>query len=143
MQQPEEYLSQVWHSFNRLAALRDFSAIMTTMVLDMLVLHMNNKKVQDKLCTEHKETVQTLEIAIVFNEGVKRQRAYGKQNADVPKTSLKSEHVIAVEKTNPRESFRCGELNVTLEHVRNCKAANYKCKYCKIVDHMENCCNKK
>ena len=85
MQQPEEYLSQVWHSLNRLAALRDFSAIMTTMVLDMLILHMNNKKVQDKLCTEPKETVQTLEFAIAFKENVKRQRAYGKQIADVPK----------------------------------------------------------
>ena len=38
----------------------------------MFILHMNNKKAQEKLCTEPKEREQALEIAIAFEQGVKR-----------------------------------------------------------------------
>ena len=30
-----------------------------------------------------------------------------------------------------------------MEHVKLCQAANYCCKFCKIVGHTEKCCNKK
>ena len=104
---------------------------------------MNNKKVQEKLCTEPKEPEKALEFAIAFEEGVKRQKAYESHSSETPKTSIKSEPVFAVEKSNPRECFRCGEPNFTMEHVKLCQAANYRCKCCKIVGHTEKCCNKK
>ena len=44
--------------------------------------HMNNKKVQEKLCTETKEPGQALELAIAFEEGVNRQKAFGAQAPD-------------------------------------------------------------
>ena len=56
---------------------------------------------------------------------------------------LKSEPVYAVETTNPREFYRCGAANVTKEQVDFCMATNHRCKYCKIVGHVEKCCNKK
>ena len=142
-QQPGESLYQYWHALNGLAAQCDLGEITTTLVLDMFILHMNNKKVQEKLCTDHKEPEQGLEFAIAFEEGVKRQKAYESHSSETPKTSIKSEPVFAVEKSNSRECFRCGEPNFTMEHVKLCQAANYRCKFCKIVGHTEKCCNKK
>ena len=67
-------LFQFWHALNGLAATCDLGEITATLVLDMFILHMNNKKVQEKLCTEPKEPEQALEFAIAFEEGVKRQK---------------------------------------------------------------------
>ena len=109
----------------------------------MFILHMNNKKVQEKLCTEPKEPDQALEFAIAFEEGVKRQKAYGTQAPEPTKSVVKSEPVYAVDKTNPRECYRCGAANFTLEHVNFCMATNHRCKFCKNVGHVGKCCNKK
>ena len=103
---------------------------------------MNNKKVQEKFCTEPKEPEQALEFAIAFVEGVKRQNAYESHSGETPKSNIKREPVFAVEKSNPRECFRYGDPNITMEHVKLCQAANYCCKFCKIVGHTEKCCNK-
>ena len=40
------------------------------------------QKAAKKLCTESKEPDQALEFAIAFEEGVKRQRAYGAQASE-------------------------------------------------------------
>ena len=55
LQQPGETLSQFWHALNSFAAICDFGEITTTLVRDMFILHMSNKKVQEKLCMEPKE----------------------------------------------------------------------------------------
>ena len=81
----------------------------------MFIIHMSNEKVQEKLCTEPKEHDQALDFAIAFKEGVKRQKAYGTQLAEPPKTTIKSEPVNAVEKSNPRECYRCGEVIFTMK----------------------------
>ena len=102
-----------------------------------------NKKVQ-KLCTEPKEPDQALEFAIAFEEGIRRQKASGVQvSADRAKVSVKRETVFAVEKSNSRECFRCGEGNFTMEHVNFCMATNHRCKFWKFIGHVEKCCNKK
>ena len=44
MQQPGETLQQFWHTLSGLAALCDFGEITKTLVLDMFILHMKNKK---------------------------------------------------------------------------------------------------
>ena len=114
MQQPGETLQQFWHTLNGLAAPCDFGEITKTLVLDMFILHMNNKKVQEKLCTEPREPDQALEFAIAFKEGVKRQKSYGLQTTENPKIAVKTEPVYAIEKSsNPRDCFRCGESNFT------------------------------
>ena len=142
-QQPGESLQQFWHTLNGLAALCDFGEITNTLVLDIFILHMNNKKVQEKLCTEPREPEQALEFAIAFEEGVKRQKSYTLQTTETPK-NVKSEPVYAIEKSqNSRECFRCGESNFTPDHIKNCTAVNYRCKFCKIAGHLEKCCNKK
>ena len=143
VQQLGETLQQFWHTLNGLAALFDFGEITNTLVLDMFILHMNNKKVQEKLCTEPREPEQALEFAIAFEEGVKRQKSYTVQTTETPK-NVESERVYAIEKSqNSRECFRCGEPNFTPDHIKNCTAVNYRCKFCKIVGQLEKCCNKK
>ena len=92
-QQQGESLFQFWHALNGLAALCDFGEITPTLLLDMFILHMNNKKVQEKLCTEPKEPDQALEFALAFGEGIQRQKAYGAQAPESTKTAIKSEPV--------------------------------------------------
>ena len=96
MQQQGETLQQFWHALNGLAALCDFGEITNTLVLDMFILDMGNKKVQEKLCTEPKEPEQALEFAIAYEEGVKRQKSYGTQQTTTssPKTVVKSEPFV-------------------------------------------------
>ena len=111
--------------------------------MDLFILHKNNKKVQEKLCTEPKEPDRALEFAIAFEEGVKRQKAYRTQAPETAKAVVKSDPVYAIKKTNPCECYRCGEANFTMEHVNFCMATNHCCKFCKLVGHLENRCNKK
>ena len=106
----------------------------------MFTLHMNNKKKQEKLCTEPREPEQALEFATAFEEGMKRQKSYTLQTTETPK-NVKPEPVYAIEKS--QNSRECGESNFTPDHIKNCTAVNNRCKFCKIVGHVENCCNKK
>ena len=109
-----------------LTALCDFGDITPSLVLDMFILHMNNKKVQEKLCTEPKEPDQALALAIAFEEGVKWQKAYGAQAPESTKSIVKNEPVYAVEKCNPRKCSRCGVANITMEHLDFCMATNHR-----------------
>ena len=142
-QQQEESLFQIWHALNGLAALCDFGKITPTLVKDMFILHMNNKKVQEKLCTELKEPDQALEFALALEEGIQRLKAYGAQEPESTKTAIKNGPVDAMEKTNPRECYRCGAANFPMDHVNFCMATNYRCKLCQLIEHLEKCCNKK
>ena len=81
-------------TLNGLAAQCDKGEITTTLVLDMFILHMNNKQVQEKLCTEPNEPEQALE----FEKGVNRQKTYESHSSETPKSNIKSEPVFAVEK---------------------------------------------
>ena len=60
---------------------------------------MNNKKEQEKLCTEPREPEQALVFAIAFEKGVKKQKSYSMLAAEPSKCVVKSEPVYAVEKT--------------------------------------------
>ena len=98
---------------------------------------MANRKVQKKLYTEHKEPDKVLEIAIALEEGMRRQKVNGSQAPESVKTTIKSKPSFAVEKTKPRESYRRGEANLTIEHVIFCMATNHRCKLCERIGHVE------
>ena len=55
-QKPSESLHQYWNVLNGLAAKCDFGNQTEGLVYDVFVLNMANKQVQEKLCTEPKET---------------------------------------------------------------------------------------
>ena len=55
---------------------------------------MANKQVQEKLCTEPKETpAEALQFAIAFEDGLKRQRTYGYIGNE---TKIKEEPVCTI-----------------------------------------------
>ena len=51
-QMPNESLQQFWHTLNGLAARCELDEITQTLVHDVFILNMNNKKVQERLCVE-------------------------------------------------------------------------------------------
>ena len=66
-QKPNESLHQSWNALNGLAARCIFGNQTEGLVHDILVLNMSNKLVQEKLCTEPKNTpADALQFAIAF-----------------------------------------------------------------------------
>ena len=143
-QQNNESLQQFWNALNGLASRCELGEITQTLVHDVFILNMNNKKVQEKLCVEPFDDPQdALKYAISYEEGVKSQKTMGIGVAESSKTAIKTEPVCAVEKVNKRECFRCGVGNFTTDHIKKCPATNHKCEFCDITGHLEKCCNQK
>ena len=106
-----------------------------TLVHDVFILNMNNKKVEEILCIElFTNTVDALQYAILYEEGMKRQKSMSTCVVDQPKM-VKSEPVLAVDKHNLRKCFRCGADNFYLEHLKKCSAKNHQCEFCSIMCH--------
>ena len=80
MQEPGETLYEFRHALNSLAPKCDFRETTTTLALDMSILHMNKKKVQENFCTKPREPEQALDYATAFKEGVKRQKSCRGEN---------------------------------------------------------------
>ena len=141
-QKPAETLNQFWNALNGLAARCNFGDQTESLVHDIFVLNMANKQVQEKLCTEPKETpAEALQFAIAFEDGLKRQKSYGYINQE-PK--VKEEPICAISSNNnTRECWRCGAGNFTLDHLKRCKAPEAMCNYCGRKGHLERVCNQK
>ena len=70
-QQANESLQQFWHALNGLASKCELGEITQTLVHDVFILNMNNKKVQ-KLCVEpFNDPQEALQYAISYEEGIK------------------------------------------------------------------------
>ena len=111
---PSESLNQFWKPLNGLAAKCDVGDQTESLVHDIFVLNMANKQLQEKLFTQPKQTpAETLQFAIAFEDGLKRQKFYGYINQ---KPKVKDEPVCAVSTSNSRECWRCGARNFTLDH---------------------------
>ena len=114
-QQNNESLQQFWHALNGLASRCELGEITQTLVHDVFILNMNNKKVQEKLCVEPFDDPQdALKYAISYEEGVKRQKTMGIGVAESSKTAIKTEPVCAVEKVNKRNYFHLELLSYSL-----------------------------
>ena len=137
-QQSNESLQQFWHALNRLASRCELGEKTQTLVHDVFILNMNNKKVQEKLCVEpFNDPQDALQYAISYEEGVKRQRTMGLGVAESSKVAIKTEPVCGVESVNKRECFRCGVGNFTTDHIKKCPATNHKCEFCNITGHLK------
>ena len=140
-QKPSESLNQFWNALNALAAKCNFGDQTESLVHDIFVLNMVDEQVQQKLCTEPKETpAEALQFAIAFEDGLKRQKSYG-YNIQEPK--VKEEPTCAVSSSNPRECWRCGAGSFTLDHLKRCMAPEAMCNYCGRKGHLERVCNQK
>ena len=140
-QQSNESLQQFWHALNGLASRCELGEITQTLVHDVFILNMNNKKIQEKLCVEpFNDPQNSLQYAISYEEGVKRQKTMGIGVAECSKVAIKSEPVCAAERVNKTECFRCGVGNFTTHHIKKCPATNHKCEFCDIIGNLEKCC---
>ena len=141
-QKENESLQQFWNVLNGLASKCDFGNQSESLVYDIFILNMINKQVQEKLCTEPKDTPrEALQFAVVFEEGLKRQKTIGQPSTSI---KLKEEPVYAInKKPNDRESWRCGKGNFTSAHLNSCKGPETICNYCGLKGHFERCCNAK
>ena len=84
-QKPTETLHAFWNVLNGLPARCDFGNQTEGLAHDIFVLNMNNKHVQEQLCTEPKETpAEALQFAIAFEDGLKTQKSNG-YNSQEPK----------------------------------------------------------
>ena len=129
-------------ALNGLASRCELGEITQTLLHDVFILNMNNKKVQEKLCVEPFNDPQDgLQYAISYEEGVKRQKTMGIEVAESSKVAIKSEPVCEVERVNKRECFRSRVENFTTDHIKKCLATNHKCEFCVIIGHLEKCCN--
>ena len=73
-QKENEPLKQFWNKLNGLAAKFNFGSITESLVKDVFIVNMNNKEVQQKLCTEPKTTIaETIQFAKSYEEGAMRQ----------------------------------------------------------------------
>ena len=139
-QLPTESLQQIWHALNGLAARCEQGDITQTLVHDVFILNMNNKKGQGRLCVElFAKPADALQNAISYEEGLRRQKSMGTSVTEQPK-AIKCELVFAVERSNKkRECYRCGANNFTMDHLKK----NHQCEFCSVRGHLENCCNQK
>ena len=142
-QLPTESLQQFWHALNDLAARCELGEITQTLVHDVFILNMNNRKVQERHCVEpFANPADALQYAISYEEGLRRQKSMGISVTEQPKT-IKSEPVFVVERGNKRECYRCGAKNFTMDHLKKSVAKNHQCEFCSVTGHLEKCCNQK
>ena len=101
---PNESLQQFWQTLNGLTARCELREFTQTLVHDVFILNMNNKKVQERLCVKPFANPQdALQYAMSYGEGMKRQKSMGTSVVDQPK--VKSEPVFSVDKNNRRECY--------------------------------------
>ena len=126
-QKQDETLKQFWNILTGLASRCALGEQTNSLVLDVFILNMNNTTVQEKLCTEPKDTPEeALRFAVAFEEGIQRQRSYG--TGLVEKTpKIKSEPVMTV--MGSKQCFRCGRP-FDKDHLRKCPAKGNKCNFC-------------
>ena len=135
-QMPAETLEQFWHSLNGMAAECDFGGQTESLVHDIFILNMRNPAVQEKLCTEPKNTPkEALDFAIAFEEGSLRQKSYGKN-----KVEIKAEPICSINKK--KNCLRCGMENFTMDHLKVCRAQGKQCNQCGMTGHFGKVCRR-
>ena len=141
-QKEHETLRQFWNELNGLVAKCNFGNITESLVKDLFIVNMNNKDVQQKLCTEPKNTIaETIQFAISYEEGALRQQSFDK----LDKPNIKPEPNEKKNKTGTKrwgptkKCFRC-EAPFSPQHLEECKAMGITCMKCGKKGHFAKCC---
>ena len=106
-----------------------------SLLRDAFIQIMNNKTVQERLCTESKaDPMGAFRFAIAFEEGVRQQRNY-------EGTAIKSEPVLAINEKGKNPCTRCrAEFNTN--HPAIYKTKSEQCRNCGITGHFERMCKR-
>ena len=142
-QKENETLRQFWNELNGLAAKCNSGTITESLVKDVFIVNMNNKDVQQKLCTEPKSTIaDTIHFAISYEEGALRQQSFEKMD----KPNIKPEPneikniTTGTKRWGPTKTcFRC-EAPFSPQHLKECKAMGITCMKCGNKGHFAKCC---
>ena len=107
-----------------------------SLIMDTFIQNVNNKMVQQKLCTEHQENPQdAFRYAVAYEEGISQH-----QTVASGRREIKNEPVYAVtERKNP--CTRC-RLEFTQNQLATCKAKNEKCRNCATKEHYARMCKR-
>ena len=85
---------------------------------------MHKKADQETLCTESESNTEEAlqQIAVAFEEGLKRQASYGNQKPE-SKPETKTESISVCTITTGKICFGCGTQNFTPQHLSACEVA--------------------
>ena len=135
-QTQKETLRQFWHTLRGMAAKCDFGDQTDSLIMDTFIQNMNNKTVQQKLCTEPKENPEdAFRFAITYEEGVNQHKA---SEAATGTNEIKQEAIMNI---NRNPCTRCG-LEFTQNHLMACKAKNEKSRNCAMTGHFARMCRR-
>ena len=139
-------MRQFSNELNGLEAKCNFGTVTESLVKNVFIVNMNDKEVQQKLCTEPKKTIpDTIQFAISYEEGAMRQQTFDK----LDKPNIKAEPIeinninTEVKRWGPtKKCFRC-EAPFSLQHFKECKAIGITCMKCGKKGHFAKCCQTK
>ena len=135
-QMQKETLRQFWHTLTGMAAKCDFGDQTISLIMDTFIQNMNNKTVQQKLCTESKENPEeAFRFAIAYEEGVNQHKAF---EAATGTKESKQEPIMNI---NRNPCTRCG-LEFTENHLMACKAKNENSRNCAMTGHFARKCKR-
>ena len=98
---------------------------------------MNNKTVQQRLCTEPKDTPdEALRFAVAFEEGNSQQRSFGGEAE-----KIKNEPICSINERTKNPCTRCG-FELAQNHLSTCKAKDERCPICGGIGHFARLCKK-
>ena len=100
---------------------------------------MDNKALQERLCTEPKDSPEeTLQFAVAFEESIKGQASHGECKLEI---RSKTNPVCAI--SNPEKvCFRCGAHNSIPQCIPQCETAEEECGKCGTTGNFARCCVK-
>ena len=110
---------------------------------DVFIVNMNNKEVQQKLCTEPKTTIaDRTQFAISYEEGSLRQQTFDK--LDKPNIKVEPNEINNINTGTKcwgptKKCFRC-EAPFSPRHLKECKAMGITCIKCGKKGHFAKCC---
>ena len=132
-QKSNETLRQFWPTLTGMAAKCAFGEQTEGLIMDTFIQNMNNKSVQQTLCTEPKDDSQdAFHFAVAYEEGVSQHKAYENTTNDI-----RSEPVYAVtERKNP--CTRCGS-EFSQNHLAVWEAKNERCRNCSKTTFARMC----
>ena len=107
-----------------------------SLIMDTFVQNMNNKMVQQKLCTEPKDNPQkAFSFAVDYEEGISQHQTF-----ESGRREIKNESVYAVtERKNPCTRFG---LKFSQNHLALYKAKNEKCRNCATKGYYARRCKR-
>ena len=133
-QEQNKTVHQFWHTIIGMAAKCAFGEQTDGLIMNTFIQNMNNKMVQQKLCTEPKEEPhEAFRFAVAYVQGISQHKTF-----ETGARETKAETVSAVaERKTPCTRYG---LKFSQNHLSMYKAKNERCKNCSTIGHFARMC---